>query len=593
MGSDVMMTPFGDGLSTSDRFLGTYGRNTAELNELCKTFPKEYFSDGQFAIHRTKAGDKANRDDFIKRVALFLYDFRIHPEERAIMYFKKHSDNTYMVCTTETLARELNVLWEFFFRCTPTKEVDECAKNIMRSVTEKADIRDRVFRLADDLFYVPDENDAILSLPPDGKECFFTLDGPYSLFNGNEYLTGLVKESYDNFLGILDSKEYKGLQFKDFYEVLPRDFSWVRLWSAEDVEGYKDRYWDIMIAYSTPFFKRLIKKAYMLDGPTRTGKSTCRDVLAFIFGMDKVAEVRIPDYNNYHVNNKLAYCCVNAPDEEKGGAISKEACANFKTLATKGSVELAVKNKQPIRADGQFMSFHPTNSNIEWPDTEASPCLRRCLTIKFFKDLSKFDTGSKGFIETTFLEHPDELARFMGQVFALASYFSRENKEFFISQKMIETNAFISAETNSLDLYYQYFFKYFDAVSNENFLWEDYQYACYEFGWTQQNKSAMRQRFGILLMNKPTPKKIGTKSVRYVRHPKFSQPQVLYPDYTIHVLNSFAQKDTTPWGCAAQMHDAKQSVVATLQRMEEQRLAEKEEKESEPDQMSFEEVFNG
>lgn len=593
-GGELVHNAFGMPMGSFADFIREYGRSMTELEEFGQTLPRAYFKDGEFAIDRTKGADRVNRDDFIKRFCLFLYDFRAHPNEPSIVYFKKHGDATYSKCTEESLAKAINGLWERFFQCTPTDEVNKCVSNVMRSISVTANIRNRVFRLADGLFYVPDENDSIVSLLPDGKECFFTLDGAYSLFNGSRELTELLKKSYADFMKILNDPKYKKMQFKDFYDDLPMDFDWVKLWADDSVDGFVDRYWDIMIAFSSPFHKKLVKRVYLLDGFTRTGKSSCRDLLVYIFGHDQTAEVRVPDYSNYHVNNKLAYCCINAPDEEKGGAISKEACANFKTLATKGSVLLAVKNKQPILADGQFMSFHPSNSNIEWPDTESGPCLKRCLIIKFFNDLSRFDNiPNFDFIEETFKKHPENLAKFLGQVFALASYFSKPDKEFFISQKMIEANAFVSAETNSLDLYYKSFFKFFDAVTNENFLWEDYQYACYEFGWTQQNKSAMRQRFGLLLMNKPIPRKIGTKSVRYVRHPKFSQPQVLYPDYAIHVLDSFAQKDTTPWGNAAQMHDAKQSVVATLMRMEEQRLAEKEEKEAEPEQRSFEEVFNG
>ena len=241
-----------------------------------------------------------------------------------------------------------------------------------------------MFRLADGLFYVPDEQNSIVSLLPEGKECFFTLEGAYSLFNGSEEMTNLLMESYRDFMKILNNPKYKNLQFKDFYDELPMDFDWVKLWADDSVDGFVDRYWDIMIAFSSPFHKKLVKRVYLLDGFTRTGKSSCRDLLVYIFGYDQIAEVRVPDYSNYHVNNKLAYCCINAPDEEKGGVVSKEACANFKTLATKGSVLLAVKNKQPILADGQFMSFHPSNSNIEWPDTESGPCLKRCLIIKFF-----------------------------------------------------------------------------------------------------------------------------------------------------------------------------------------------------------------
>lgn len=566
-------TPFPDSnLAELEVFTRQYGHTARDFIYECNTFPQAYFKDAQFNIHRTKGADKPNRDDFIKRVAMYLFDFRRHPEEKTIVFFKKHSGTVFRRATEDALAEELNDVWEFFFQCTPTREVDECARNILRNVKEEADIRNRVYQVADGLFFTPDDSDALCRVLPEGKDCFFTLKGSYDTLTGEEY-TGLLEKSYYDFLGLLDSPEYKELQFKNFYADLPRSFKWVETWSATETPGSVERYWDMMVAFSTPFFRKLIERAYLLDGKTRTGKSSYHDVFVFLFGRENVSEVKITDFANYHVNNALAYCCINSPDEEQGGLVPKAACPIFKTFATKRGVSLPVKNKQPIWADGQFMSFHPTNSNLEWPDTESAPCLKRCFTIKFFKNLEHLDLKGRTFAEFTFTEHPEELAKFLGQVFALATYFSREDKDFFISEQMEIANEYISKETNSLVLYYNYFFKYFDAVSNDDFLWEDYQYACWTFGWTQQGKDAFSRQFDSLLMQKSSPRKINNKSVRYKRVPRFSSPQVLYPDYEIVLADEFARTYSTPYGNAAKMHKERLSVVATLHEIDEQRKA--------------------
>lgn len=571
-----LSTPFADqSLAELEVFIRDYGHTARTFVYELSNFPKAYFKDGQFNIHRTRPADRANRDDFIKRVAMYLFDFRRHPGEKRIVFFKRSNELVYRRATEDALATELNTLWEFFFQCTPTREVDECARNILRNVREKADIRNRVYQVTDGLFFSPDDKDALYKVLPEGKDCFFTLAGSHATLNKEEY-SGLLEESYYNFLGLLDSPEYKDLQFKNFYTDLPRSFKWVETWAATETPGAVERYWDMMVAFSTPFFKKLIERAYLLDGKTRSGKSSYHDVFVFLFGRENVSEVMITDFANYHVNNALAYCCINSPDEEQGGLVPKAACPIFKTFATKRGVSLPVKNKQPIWADGQFMSFHPTNSNLEWPDTESAPCLKRCLVIKFFKNLEHLDLKGRTFAEFTFTEHPEELAKFLGQIFALATYFSRDDKDFFISEQMENANEYVSKETNSLVLYYNYFFKYFDAVSNDDFLWEDYQYACWSFGWTQQGKDAFSRQFDSLLMQKSSPRKINNKSIRYKRVPRFSSPQVLYPNYEITLIDEFAKTYSTPYGNAAQMHKDRLSVVATLHEIEEQRKAAEE-----------------
>lgn len=572
-----LSTPFVEqSLADLEIFIRGYGHTARDFIYECGTFPKTYFKDGYFDIKRTAPKDRANRDDFVKRVAMYLFDFRRHPREKNIVFFKRRKETIYRRATEESLSTELNLLWEFFFQCTPTREVDECARNILRNVDETADVRNRTYRIADGLFFSPDDKNALFVTPPEGKDCFFTLEGVYETIGHKKEYVSLLEKSYSDFLELLDSPERRGLQFKNFYKDLPRDFEWVETWSAPEVPGSIDRYWDMMVAFSTPFFKKLIERYYLLDGKTRTGKSSFHDVLVFIFGADNSAQVTITDFANYHVNNALAYCCINSPDEEVGGLVPKLACPIFKTFATKRGVSLPVKNKQPIWADGQFMGFSPTNSNLQWPDTESGPCLKRCLIIKFFKNLEHLDLRGKTFVEVTLAERPEELAKFLGQVFALATYFSRDGKEFFMSEQMNNANEYVSKETNSLVLYYNYFFKFFDAVSNDDFLWDDYVRACWAYGWTQQNKDAFRRQFDSLLMQKSMPRKINNRSVRYKRAPKFTSPQVLYPDYSIVITNDATKTYSEPYGSADSMHKDGLSVVATLWEIEEQRKAAEE-----------------
>lgn len=563
-------------LNVVHQFSSRYGISGEELILEIQGMPNGYISkDNQFTIHRTKSSDKTNRDDFVKRIAFLLFDFRKHPDESSIVFFKRKCDEEYGWCTEPRLAEEVSALWEFFFHCTPTSEIDGCVKNILRSVKETADVRNRVYRLVDGLFFIPDDKQSLYTKLPEGKECFFTLDGAYRTLNSKEHADNIMKH-YDEFLAMLNEYRDKGKQFSDFYKDLPRDFEWVETWSCPDVSGSTERYWDMMTAFSTPFHKHLVKRVYLLDGKTRTGKSTFHDVLIFLFGRNNSSQVMITDFDNYHVNNSLAYCCINSPDEEQGGLVPKSACRIFKSLAVKQGVELPVKFKQALWADGQFMSFHPTNSNLEWPDTEAGPCLKRCITIKFYKYLGDKDFGGKTFVDLVFKDRPDELAKFLGHILALATYFSDDSNRFFMSTEVALANEFISTETGSAILYYDYFNMFFDGISSDDFLWSDYINACKNFGWVQQNRDAFRRQFDSLLIQKAVPRYHEGRSMRYKRVPRHASPQILYPGYAITVLNEYKNEKSTPYGDAASMHEDGLSVVATLYNMEQKRREEEE-----------------
>lgn len=559
MGSDNGgLTPF---QSMAAELLRQYGRTYEEFLGLVAQMPQGYIRDGQFGIDRAKASDKVSRDDFIKRLTLFLYDLKAHPNDANVVFCKRHSESKYEPCSQKDMHRRVAKLWDRIFGCTPVSEISSCVKNIFMSVDQKADVRNRVFCVCDGMYFIPGAENNLFNSPEDTAGCFYTLQGPYSVFTADTSYK--IKEYYDKFLAELLRGDRENKQFEDFYKELPVEFEWLKLWANEPVGGWQDRYWDILISHSTPFFKRLIEKSYWYDGPTRSGKSTANSLIRFTFGEDNCGGVTMNEYDDPHFNHRLVYCCVNVPDEEKGGMVTKRGCAIFKTLSAKAARELQVMgSNDPIRADGQFMSFHPTNSNVEWPDGESGPCLKRCLIIFFHNDLSRFDMTGGNFIEDTFVSNPDEYAKYLGTIFALANYFSRPDKKFFLSPEMSASNDYVAADTDSLGLYYKEFFKYFNGVYNEDFLFDDYKYACREYGWVQQSKAAVRQKFVALLTQKRKPVKLKTtqKSVRcHKLIGKNPHADILCPDYEI-----IGKEDNPFYGNAEALHEGKMSVVALL-----------------------------
>ena len=546
-----------------------YGRTYDEFSEEVKRMPREYFNDGQFSISRSASKDKISRDDFIKRMTLFLYDLKAHPCTDSVIFIRKHGGKRYRSCTIKELTKYIASIWNMVFNCTPVNEIDTCAKNVMRSVTENADIRNRVFSICENLYFVPGDENNLKETPDETTGCYYTLDGPDKLLGVEK--SHLVKEYYDKFNEELYREDRRGKQFYEFYRDLPMDFEWIRMWANEPEDGWRDRYWDILISHSTPFFKKLIDKIYWYDGPRRSGKSTSNMVIRFTFGDNNAAKVALNEYADEHFNHKLLYCCVNAPDEEKKGTLSPEGCQIFKSLSAKIPKELKVmRDNNPVTADGQFMSFHPTNSNIGWPDGESGPCLYRCIIIFFHNDLSKYDNNGKDFIEETFKKNPEEYAKYLGTIFALAGYFSREDKNFFLSPQVALANEYISVDTDTLGIYYDEFYKYFNGVCNADFLFEDYQYACREYGWEQQSKSAFRQKFVALLTSKRNPVKLKCKPAKTIRAHKLitknSHADILCPDFDI------AEFDSQTFRNAGILHDNKISVVACLKNAREAEL---------------------
>lgn len=557
-----------------NNILGEYGRDYNELTTLIERMPKTYIQNGQFNIDRTKSSDKVNRDDFIKRLMLFLYDFKSHPNDKQVVFCKKHNEKHYKSCNSTELYERVAKLWESIFRCTPVSEITACVKNIFMSVNDDADIRNRVFCICENLYYIPGDDYNLIDNTDKTSGCYYTLEGPYSVFN--EKNSNLIKEYYDKFLGELLREDRADKQFADFYTELPIEFGWAKLWANAPEDGWKDRYWDIIISHSTPYFKKLIEKAYWFDGPTRSGKSTSNKLLRFTFGENNCGGVTMNEYDDPHFNHKLAYCCVNVPDEEKGGLITKRGCSIFKTLSAKCPKDLQVMGSNiPIKADGQFMSFHPTNSNVEWPDGESGPCMKRCLVIFYHNDLSYFDMSGGDFIQDTFVSHPEEYAKYLGTVFALAHYFSRQDKKFFLSPQMAIANEFVASDTDSLGIYYDEFYKYFNGVYNEEFLYEDYKFACQQYGWVQQSKPALKQKFVALLTQKrkPVKLKMSQKSVRcHKLITKNPNADILCPEFEI--LN---KKDNIFFSTAGNLHEGKMSVVAYLRNL---RISEQEEREN-------------
>lgn len=538
---------------------------TEDLQKFLDSVPDSYKTDGVVCIDPMKSNEKMKRDDFIKRLTMFLWEFQVDPDNihGDMFYGRKrfagHNDenNDFMPMDRDDIRDIVHDVWEHVFNCTPQSEIKSCAENVVRSVREKADTHNKCWRISPDFYYVSDQG--VTSYLLKGRKAYHRLEGAYSLIESSD-TQGVMHGEYDKWCELLNKMAAEHGDFSKFYSDLPMDFDFVKTWANPNVPRSTERYWDMMVALAVPFFKKLPKKVYFLNGPSRSGKSAFVNLLHYIFGRRNTSTVRLSDLDNWDVNNVLAGTLLNAPDEELGGEISLKAAAVFKTIATHGrdheELSLAKKNSSKgITMIPDFMCYFPSNSIPKFPDKESGPCMKRAMVIIFSADLSHLDNGNKDFIEGTIEANPEMFAKLMGQIFAIAQFFSTGDREVFISSDMANANEFLATENNSLELYYNAFYTFFDGVSNLNLHYKDYSLCCKDFGWSIQSESAFRQRFVGLHSNKPTVQKIDGVNVRCVRTPKFSRPQILTKN---------TKEDG--YGDVEDMHENGVSIVAVKQK---------------------------
>lgn len=253
---------------------------------------------------------------------------------------------------------------------------------------------------------------------------------------------------------------------------LPEDFDFIKIWA----DGNHDVYMDIIRSIGYCFLKKQPVGSYILVGLRRNGKSTFVGMLHTIFGRENTSMVRLSQLGDPHYVNTLGNTIMNAPDEEDEGAV--EAAANFKTIADHGMLQLSkMASNEPIKVACDFMSFYPMNHMPEWKGTGAAACMKRSLVIPFYADLSKYDTQSDNFAESTFTA--DTMCKLMGQVFAIATYYS--NHELAFSDTMLNEQFTMEEDAESGIQYKKEFEKFFDGFQSFKLVYADY------YNWCQRN----------------------------------------------------------------------------------------------------------
>lgn len=336
---------------------------------------------------------------------------------------------------------------------------------------------------------------------------------------------------------------------------LPKNYDFIDTWA----DGSYDVYWDIMRAMAYCFLKKKPVGAYVLIGERRNGKSTFVGLLHTIFGTNNTSMVRLSQLGDPHYVNRISNTLLNAPDEEDDQPTSAQA--TFKTMADHGLLTLSVmRSNQPIEVHCDFMSFFPMNHIPEWKGTGAAACFARTIVIPFYADLSKFDQANENFAENTYT--PDNLAPLLGEVLALASYYTTHPHKFSDTQKKERLR--ISTAANSAYTYRVKFNRLFGGVQSIQLLFQDY---C---NWCNENDYQIvpRKEFKFLFRNFERTsiydKNRGGRSVAFYAPPQ-SQANGLRPLLTSSYFKNI--------GSLTQLHEMGASIITQLEEQVEEAKA--------------------
>lgn len=455
--------------------------------------------DGSLAFAPNKPGSKMQRDDLAMRVVMFLYDFKRNPYNPATIYYRRRGDDTYeSIDKDDPEVQDIVVaVYKKLYHVTPAAEITATVKNVANNIIERADLGSPYLKIADKLYWSKIEGTIISELPK-GQGCY------YRMFNSPKDTTlpnikadfEFGQKVFERYTDVWQNQlleHYKnGDPFESFYQDLPMDYDFIKVWADSSKPGFIDRYWDLLLAMVPNFMYKKPPVAYFLLGNARGGKSSYVKMLHLMFGAYNTSTVRLNELSDPHLNLRLASTLLNAPDEEMEAQLTAKDMANFKSLAAHEQLELPVLYRtNPQKIIPNFMMYLPSNALPKFHGSGAEACMRRARIMLFTADLSKLDHLPKDFIRETFTN--EMMANLLGTVLAFAKYFTTET--FWYSKTMQNSNNYVAQSVNSSKLYRDAWEKFYDGFESLTLVWDDYQRWCQANDYTMETRNALRSRF--------------------------------------------------------------------------------------------------
>lgn len=443
-----------------------------------------------------KNGNAKQRDDMVCRtVTDYIYEFAYNKDEAKDIYWRYRKDGPSAKFSRVPVDKEntwlrktITKLYDTLFKIKPAAEVKACMDNVYQSINKEADLDNGLWYTCENLYWDAENKQLVDAQGLEFREVYKEI-GATSTIQGVDTLA--IKDEFDRWTGIF--AKYQDKEWEDFYNELPIEQDFVKVWAKEGALGWVDRYWDTCIATSTNFMYKKPPIMYMLKGKTRNGKSSYVDHLHQLIGRHQTTDLMLPDLADWSMNNSLFGSLFNAPDEDPASKLDAKATAAFKILSTKQEMKVPVKHSAvPLRVRPRFMMFDPRNDLPSFFG-DPIPCLKRIKFIFFLNDLSKMDDKPHDFWKDTFEDHPETLSRYVGFILALAKYFSEHQMWY---SKTMEASADYVAETVvSTNLYYRIWKQFFAGYESFDLLKHDYQNFCRERGYQINDEATLRSEF--------------------------------------------------------------------------------------------------
>lgn len=481
------------------------------------------------------SGGKLQRDELVLRVVMYNYEFRRHPQNQSLYYYRMRGQDvfTQFIKDSPLIKDIVAKTYRTLYKMSPSSEVNATVANIINNITAVANMRDGIIKVGDHLYWYP--KDGVLKEELGvHDECYYVLfNSPESKEEPEIEITrddandimGYYFDTWDKLRKYVDDKA----PFASFYKDLDLEFEFVRTWANMSTPGGQDRYWDIMLSFVPNFLYRKPKAAYFLLGKARGGKSSYIDLLHYIMGRRNTSTVKLSELADPHKNLTITSTIMNAPDEEKEGKLTDEAIANYKTIAAHGQLELSVMYSQvPQKVSTDFMMYIPTNAVPDFHGPGAEACLKRAKVISFLADLSENDSKQISFLGDIVTK--PIICKLLGYVFALTKYFSTH--DFWYSPAMEDSKAFVAENTNSAEIYFRRWKQYFDGYERWNDVWDDYKNWCKVNNCQWQEAKALKMSFSVYGVAGRTNAKAPDGKYRKVYKINGTKP-VMFHDYKV------------------------------------------------------------
>lgn len=557
MQSSAMVTPIGRVLGGTDP-------------ERAQTLLGELISLGRISQNGTIPGNlgKDYKRDLVKRVVMFLYEFRRHPENPSNYFCRRFDQDIFKPFDKDSkfINDIVNRVFVELFTIAPHKDVTATVDEIMDSVQTPANLDSGIIKVASKLYWYQKDGYLKTGELGDGDECFYELfDSPLSTQFPNinlAYEDG--QKIYDRYMKVWNDwilPHYNDNEdFGAFYHDLPMEYEFVKVWADPSKEGYQDRYWDLLLAVVSSFLYKKPVASYFLLGNARGGKSSYTKMLHLIFGRNNTSTLCLSELSDKHKNLALASTLLNAPDEETESTLSPEDMKNYKSLSAHEYLELPVFYSQnPKKIATNFMMYLPSNALPKFNGSGAEACMKRAKVIMFSADLSKMDSRPGNFIKDTFTT--ELLDDFLGTILAFAKFFTE--REFWWSPAMLSSNEFVSSTVSPSEIYFHEWNRFFDGINSVGILYKDYQMWCKANDLKWEPMDIIKNRFMSIFSKKRTTYYDPETKQRPTVYRDASGKYVMYDGFVVpRVKESIAE-----------LHEADKSAVYIMKELAEAELA--------------------